>query len=97
MRDLLGVAVGVYDGADLFKHFGTFSLKKFSEICTKTEVGLYRDGSLSIFRNESDTQLEKIKKKLQRLFKECDLEITAESDQKFVNYLTSPQTLTIKI
>ena len=36
---------------------------------------------------QSDTQLEKIKKKLQRLFKEYDLEIIAESNQKIVNYL----------
>ena len=33
-------------------------------------------------RNKSGTQLEKIKKKLQRLFKEYDLVITAESNQK---------------
>ena len=32
------------------------------------------------------TQLEKIKKKLQRLFKKYDLEITAEGNQKTVNY-----------
>ena len=31
-------------------------------------------------RNKSGTQLEKIKKKLQRLFKEYDLEITAENN-----------------
>ena len=51
------------------------------------KVILYRDDGLSIFRNKSGTQLEKIKKKLQRLFKECDLEVTAESNQKIVNYL----------
>ena len=38
-------------------------------------------------RNKSGTQLEKIKKKLQRLFQEYDLVITAESNQKIVNYL----------
>ena len=42
---------------------------------------------LSIFRNKSGTQLEKMKKKLQRLFKEYDLEITGESNLKIVNYL----------
>ena len=35
----------------------------------------------------SGTQLEKMKKKLQRLFKEFDLEITAESNKKILNYL----------
>ena len=37
--------------------------------------------------NKSGTQLEKIKKELQRLFKEYDLEITAESSQKIESYL----------
>ena len=45
------------------------------------------DDGLPIFRNKSGTQLQKIKKKLQRLFKEYNLEITAESNQKIVNYL----------
>ena len=40
-----------------------------SEICNKSNIGLYRDDGLSIFRNKSGTQLEKMKKKLQRLFK----------------------------
>ena len=49
--------------------------------------GLFRDDSLAIFRNKSGTQLEKAKKKLPRLFKEYNLEITAESNPKVVNYL----------
>ena len=44
-------------------------------------MGLYRDDCLLIFRNKSGTQLEKITK-LQILFKEHDLEIAAESNQK---------------
>ena len=44
------------------------------------------DDGLSIFRNKSGTQ-EKIKKKLQILFKEYGLEITVESNQKIFNYL----------
>ena len=48
---------------------------------------LHRDDGFAVFRNKSGTQLEKIKQKLQRLFKEYDLEIIAESNQKFVNYL----------
>ena len=57
-----------------------FIWKIFNEICNEGDVGLYRDDGLAIFRNKSGTQLEKIKKKLQRLFKEYDLEITAESN-----------------
>ena len=85
--EIFDVAMGAYDGAEVCELVGTFLLEKISEICNKSNIGLYRDDGLSIFRNKSGTQLEKMKKKLQRLFKECDLEITAESNLKIVNYL----------
>ena len=43
---------------------GTFLLEKVGEICDKSNIGLYRDDDLSIFRNKSGTQLQKIKNKL---------------------------------
>ena len=85
--DLFDVAMGAYDGAEVCELVGTFLLEKISEICNKCDIGLYRDDGLAVFRNKSGTHLEKIKKKLQRLFKEYDLEIIAESNQKIVNYL----------
>ena len=85
--DIFDAALDAYDGAEVCELAGTFLLEKISEICNKSNIGLYRDDGLSIFRNKSGTQLEKMKKKLQRLFKEYDLEITAESNLKIVNYL----------
>ena len=64
-----------------------FLLEKICEICNESDIGLYSDDSLAIFRNKSGTQLEKAKQKLPRLFKEYNLEITAESNPKVVNYL----------
>ena len=84
--DLFDVAIEAYDGAEVRELVGTFLLEKISEICNNCDIGLYRDDGLAVFRNESGTHLEKIKE-LQRLFKECDLEIIAESNQKIVNYL----------
>ena len=79
--------MGAYDGAEVCELVGNFLLEKISEICNKGNIGLYRDDGLPIFRNKSGTQLEKMKKKLQRLFKEYGLEITAESNLKIINYL----------
>ena len=79
--------MGAYDGAEICELVGTFLLEKISEICNEGDIGLYRDNSVAVFRNKSGTQLEKVKKKLQRLFREYDLEIIAESNQKIVNYL----------
>ena len=68
---------GVYDGAEVCELVGTFLLEKICGIYNKSNIGLYRDDGLSSFRNKSDTQFEKIKKKMQRLFKEQDLEINS--------------------
>ena len=85
--DLFDVAMGAYDGAEVREFVGTFLLEKISEVCNKGDVGLYWYDGLAVFRNKSGTHLENIKKKLQRLFKEYDLEIIAKSNQKIVNYL----------
>ena len=68
---------GIYDGAEVCELVGTFLLEKISQIYNKSNIGLYRDDCLSSFRNKSDTQFEKVKKKMQRLFKEQDLEINS--------------------
>ena len=81
------VAMGVYDGVEVCELVGTFSLEIIRGVCNEGDIGSYRDGGLATFTDKSSTQLEKIKKKFQRLFKEYDLEITVESNQKIVNYL----------
>ena len=60
-------SIGVPTGAQLI---GTFLLEKISGICNKSNIGLYRDDGLSIFRNKSGTQLKKLKKNFERLFRE---------------------------
>ena len=84
--DLFDAPIGAYDDAELCELVGIFLSEKISEICNEGDIGLYRDDGLAIFRNKSGTELEKIIKKLQRLLKEYDLEITAESNQKLVIY-----------
>ena len=85
--DIFDVAMEVYDGVEVCELVGTFSLEIIRGVCNEGDIGSYRDGGLATFRDKSGTQLEKIKKKFQRLFKEYDLEITVESNQKIVNYL----------
>ena len=42
---------------------------------------------MSVFKNKSGTQLERIKKNLQKTFKDFGLEIVAGSNLRIVNYL----------
>ena len=84
---LFDVTMGAYDGAEVCELVGTFLLDKISEKYEKNSIGLYRDDGLSVFKNKSGTQLERIKKNLQKTFKDFGLEIKAESNLKIVNYL----------
>ena len=49
--------------------------------------GFYRDDGLIIFRNASGSKLEKIKKHMQKIFKEKMLDFIIECSIKIVNYL----------
>ena len=84
---LFNMTMGAYDGAEVCKLVGTFLLNKISEKYDKNSIGLYRDDGLSVFKNKSGTQIEKIKKSLQRAFKDFGLEIVAEPNLRIVNYL----------
>ena len=59
---LFDVTMGEYDGAEVCELVGTFLLDKISKKYEKNSIGLYRDGGLSVFKNKSGTQLERIKK-----------------------------------
>ena len=53
-----------------YKLVGTFLLNKISEKYDKNSIGLYLDDELTVFKKESATQLERIKKSLQKTFKD---------------------------
>ena len=55
--------------------------------CFGSYIGLYRDDGLSIFKNCSGLQMEKIKKHLQKVFKNNGLDVIIECDMKVLNYL----------
>ena len=69
---LFNVKMGAYDGAEVCELVGTFSLDKISVKYDKNSIGLYHDHRLSVF--------ERIKKSLQKTFKNFGLEITTESN-----------------
>ena len=84
---LFHVKMGAYDGAEVCELVWTFLLDKISEKYDKNSISLYCDDGLSVFKTKSSTQLERIKKNLQKTFKDFGLEIMAESNVRIVNYL----------
>ena len=79
--------MGAYIGAEVCELVRTFLLYKLSLKYNKKDIGLYRDDGLAIFKNISGPKSEKIKKDIQKLFKENQLDIAIQCNMKTVNYL----------
>ena len=64
---LLDVTMGAYDWAEVCELVGTFLLYKLSLKYNKSNIGLYRDDGLAIFKNISGPKSEKVKKNIQKI------------------------------
>lgn len=87
--NLFDVTMGAFDGAEVCELVGTYLQHKLSETYDIKNFGLYRDDGLSVFKNVSGSQSERIKKDLKSKFREYGdgLEIVIECNKKIVNYL----------
>ena len=66
---------------------GSYILNLLGNILGKDLVGLYRDDGLAIVRNLSGPEIERKRKAIIKLFKECGLNITIQTNLKIVNFL----------
>ena len=81
------VTMRAYDGAEICELIGISMLSLLGTKYDSENIGLYRDDGLSIFGNVSGPELEKIKKHIQKIFKEKMLDVIIECNTKIVNYL----------
>ena len=91
---LFDVTMGAYDGAEICELVGTFMLSLVGERWDKSEIGLYRDDGLAISKNMSGPQNERMKKFLQKTFKDKGLDLVIQCNMKIVNYLDVTLNLT---
>ena len=84
---LFDVTMGAYDGAEVCELVGTFLLSLIAEKYKKTDIGLYRDDGLAIFKHTSGSENERIKKDFQSIFRSKGLEIVIQCNMKVVDYL----------
>ena len=80
-------SVGFYNGVEITELIVIFLLNLLGWQYDAKNIGLYRNDGLSIFKNCSDLQMEKIKKCLQKVFKNNGLDVIVDSNIKKVNYL----------
>ena len=85
--DLFDVLIDAYDGAEVCKLIGIFLLNLLGRKYDTRNISLYRDDGLSIFKNCSGSQMEKIKKYLEKVFKSNGLDVIIECNMNVVNYL----------
>ena len=67
---LFDVTMGAYDGAEVCELVGTYMLSIISDKYNKKDFGLYRDDGLGVVKNKSGPEAEKIKKNIQKIFKD---------------------------
>ena len=79
--------MGCYDGAELCELVGSFILNKLTSIGSKSDIGLHGDDGLGIFYNNSKREVERKKKAIVKVFKECGLTITIKCNLKTVDFL----------
>ena len=73
------VAMGSFDGAEVCKLVGLYMLYHLSSVIgDKMNIGLCRDDGLAILEATSGPETDRIRKKIEKLFKDHNLHITTE-------------------
>ena len=81
------VPMGCFDGAEVCDLVGIYSLNLLKTIIRKENVGLYRDDGLGIIRNSSGPEIDRMRKQIIKVFKECGLNIVIKMNLKTVDFL----------
>ena len=74
-------------GIELCELVRSYILSQLNIVFENENVGLYRDNGLAIFRNLSGPEIERKRKAIVRLFKECGLSVTTKAKLKVANFL----------
>ena len=81
------VRMGCFDGAEICELVGIYNLHQLKSVMRKENACLYRDDGLGILRNLSDPEVERIRKRIIKIFKDCGLNITIKMKLKTVVFL----------
>ena len=85
--DDFDIPMGCFNGAECCELVGSYILNLLGEVTYKDNIGLYRDDGLGIFEKLSGPQIERNKKQIIKVFKDCGLKITVSANQKSIDFL----------
>ena len=63
--------MGCYDGAEICELVGCYILNQLSTAMRKELVGLYRNDGLGIIKIMSEPEIERKRKQIIKIFKDC--------------------------
>ena len=81
------VPMGCFDGAEICELVGIYNLYELKNVIRKDNAGLYRDDGLGVLRNLSGPEIERMRKRIIKIFKDCGLNITIKMNLKTVDFL----------
>ena len=81
------VPMGCFDGAEICELVRICNLYQLKNVIRKGNAGLYRDDGLGMLRNLSGPEVERIRKRIIKIFKDCGLNITIKMNLKTVDFL----------
>ena len=81
------VTMGSYDRAEICEFIGTYLLSQLCTIINKNDSGLYRDDGLMIQKYINGQQIDQLRKKIIKIFKEIGFQIDTEINLKIVDFL----------
>ena len=82
------VLMGYFDGVvEVCELVGSFVLQQLSQLLEHYSAGFYRHDGLAILKRLSGPEVERVKKKIMKVFKDCRLKITIKADLHILNFL----------
>ena len=74
--------MGAYVGVEVCEIASTYMLNLLSKKYNKKYFGLYRDDGLAVLKNKSGSPSEHVKKSIQKILKEYELDIIIQISYK---------------
>ena len=72
--------MGCFDGAEMYELVGTFFFKKLKNVFKKNTFGSYRDDGLAVIKGLCGPEIERLRKNIVEILKDCGLNITTETN-----------------
>ena len=76
-----------YDGAEICELVGIYIQSKLAKLIDKKNLGLYRDDGLILLKNTKGREVDQIRKKVIKIFKDVGFKIEIKTNLKIVDFL----------